>query len=99
MRRSSTLPQATICVLLLFSSNAWGGKEIAPGWKEIDAPPERTRHSVAASAGYNSEYIFRGTNLTPESDGLIWAEGSVFVSPWENGTFSIGVWGGWQVGN
>jgi hypothetical protein len=52
----------------------------------------------AISAGYESKYIFRGTNLTPESDGLVWGEGSVSISPWENGTFTLGIWVGSQVG-
>ena len=54
--------------------------------------------SGTISAGYWSKYIFRGTNLTPDSDGLIWAQGYLSVHPWENGTFTFGVWAGSQQG-
>ena len=49
--------------------------------------------SWSANAGYTSEYIFRGTNLTPDSDGAAFA--TMNVSKWG---FTLGVYGIHQFG-
>ncbi len=53
----------------------------------------------SVSAGFDSKYIFRGTNLTPHSDGVIWIEGSVSAHPWDGGTFTVGMSFRSQIGN
>ena len=49
--------------------------------------------SWSANAGYTSEYIFRGTNLMPDSDGGVFATAN--VSKWG---FTLGVYGIHQFG-
>ena len=44
--------------------------------------------------GYSSEYIFRGTNLTPNSDGIEWQQ--IYFSG--NG-FTLGAWFATQIGS
>jgi len=48
--------------------------------------------SVNFSTGYDSLYMFRGVNLLGNGNGLYWLGGDVSVSPWENGSISVGVW-------
>ena len=50
--------------------------------------------SVTAEVGYESEYIFRGTNLTPNSDGLEFQQ--VYFSA---KGFTLGMWFGTQLGH
>src|SRR5438132_825573 len=49
--------------------------------------------SWSANAGYTSEYIFRGTNLMPDSDGGAFA--TMNVSKWG---FTFGIYGIHQIG-
>jgi hypothetical protein len=49
--------------------------------------------SWSANAGYTSEYIFRGTNLMPDSDGGVFATAN--VSKWG---FTLGIYGIHQIG-
>ena len=49
--------------------------------------------SWSANAGYTSEYIFRGTNLMPDSDGGVFA--TMNVSKWG---FTLGIYGIHQIG-
>jgi hypothetical protein len=49
--------------------------------------------SWSANAGYTSEYIFRGTNLMPDSDGGVFATAN--VSKWG---FTLGIYGIHQFG-
>jgi hypothetical protein len=49
--------------------------------------------SVTAEAGYWSTYIFRGTNLTPNSDGLEYNQVYLSVEG-----FTLGIWVGAQLG-
>ncbi len=84
----------------VLAGSAYGGQEVADtGYKQpqIEAPAPTFGGSV--SAGYWSKYIFRGTNLTPGSDGLIWSEARVHFQPWEGGTFTFGMWAGSQLGS
>jgi hypothetical protein len=53
--------------------------------------------SVYENVGYTSEYNFRGTNLTPDSDGAIFATANLSFSG-ENGTLTLGVYGIHQFG-
>src|SRR5438105_908086 len=48
--------------------------------------------SWSANAGYTSEYIFRGTNLMPDSDGAVFA--TMNVSKWG---FTFGIYGIHQI--
>ncbi len=45
-------------------------------------------------AGYNSKYIFRGTDLTPNSDGIAFEEAKFSAKG-----FTIGVWAAQQIGD
>jgi hypothetical protein len=49
--------------------------------------------SWSVNAGYTSEYIFRGTNLMPDSDGGVFA--TMNVSKWG---FTLGIYGIHQIG-
>jgi hypothetical protein len=62
-------------------------------------PTEETTKSwsVYTNVGYTSEYNFRGTNLTPDSDGAIFATANLSFSG-ENGTLTLGVYGIHQFG-
>jgi hypothetical protein len=53
--------------------------------------------SVYENVGYTSEYNFRGTNLTPDSDGAIFATANLSFSG-ENGTLTLGIYGIHQFG-
>ena len=48
--------------------------------------------SVKATTGWDSLYMFRGVNVLGNGNGLYWLGGSVGVTPWENGSFTAGVW-------
>ena len=50
--------------------------------------------SVKATTGWDSLYMFRGVNVLGNGNGLYWLGGSVGVTPWENGSFTAGVWYG-----
>jgi hypothetical protein len=50
-------------------------EETAPWW------------SITIESGYSSKYIFRGTDLTPNSDGIVFSE--VKASAWG---FTLGAW-------
>ena len=47
-----------------------------------------------ATTGWDSLYMFRGINVLGNGNGLYWLGGSVGVAPWENGSFTAGVWYG-----
>jgi hypothetical protein len=53
--------------------------------------------SVYTNVGYTSEYNFRGTNLTPDSDGAIFATANLSFSG-EFGSLTLGVYGIHQFG-
>lgn len=64
--------------------------------KNVIAPAEQPAKwwSVTGEVGYLSEYIFRGTNLTPNSDGIEFQQ--VYVSA---KGFTLGLWFGYQLGD
>jgi len=53
--------------------------------------------SVYTNVGYTSEYNFRGTNLTPDSDGAIFGTANLSFSG-EYGSLTLGVYGIHQFG-
>jgi hypothetical protein len=53
--------------------------------------------SVYTNVGYTSEYNFRGTNLTPDSDGAIFATANLSFSV-GNDSLTLGVYGIHQLG-
>jgi len=55
---------------------------------------EPKKVSGSISAGYSSRYIFRGTNLMPSSNGMIYADAHV-----NYGGFTAGIWIGTQMGS
>jgi hypothetical protein len=73
---------------------AHAGQEIAQSDKKqvTMEEPEKLRGSI--SAGYSSRYIFRGTNLMPSSNGMLYADAHVSY-----GGFTFGVWAGTQQGS
>jgi len=48
--------------------------------------------SINASTGYDSLYMFRGVNVLGNGQGLYWLGGDIGITPWENGSFTAGVW-------
>lgn len=77
------------------SSFSQAGHEIASSGKKEQVPVEQPKQiSGSISAGYSSRYIFRGTNLMPSSNGMIYADAHV-----NYGGFTLGVWVGTQLGS
>jgi hypothetical protein len=83
----------TLAVASALAGVAKAGHEIVDTGKKEIVPVEPMRLSGSISAGYSSKYIFRGTNLTPSSDGIIYAD--VHVS---YGGFTLGAWFASQMG-
>lgn len=87
---------AAIAVSLCFIFPAEGvgtDVEVGDSWKVdrgVTSEPEaETKWGGSVSSGFDSKYIFRGTNLTPHSDGVIRIDGSISLSPWDGGTFTL----------
>jgi hypothetical protein len=53
--------------------------------------------SVYTNVGYTSEYNFRGTNLTPDSDGAIFGTANLSIAAGP-GSLTLGVYGIYQLG-
>lgn len=84
----------SLAVATALTSMAKAGQEIAQSdKKQVQMEePEKLRGSI--SAGYSSRYIFRGTNLMPSSNGMIYTDAHVSY-----GGFTLGVWAGTQLGS
>jgi hypothetical protein len=66
--------------------------------ENVGSTEETTKSwSVYTNVGYTSEYNFRGTNLTPDSDGAIFATANLSFSG-EFGSLTLGVYGIHQFG-
>lgn len=50
--------------------------------------------TVKVNTGWDSLYMFRGVNVLGNGNGLYWFGANVGVTPWENGTFTAGIWYG-----
>jgi hypothetical protein len=59
----------------------------------IEQQPAEKWWTITAEAGYQSKYIFRGTNLTPNSDGIAFTELRLDAHG-----FTLGAWYAHQVG-
>jgi hypothetical protein len=64
--------------------------------KNVITPEEKAPKwwSITMEVGYSSEYIFRGTNLTPNSDGIEWQQ--IYFS---GKGFTFGAWFATQIGS
>jgi hypothetical protein len=82
-----------LAVASALSSLAYAGHEISVESKKQVPMEEPKKLSGSISAGYSSRYIFRGTNLMPSSNGIIYADAHV-----NYGGFTFGVWVGTQAG-
>jgi hypothetical protein len=91
-------PFVLLLLIAALPGKAFAGHEIEGSFKGDETHPSALPVRGETSAGFASKYVFRGTDLAPHSDGLIWGEGTISVSPWDNGTFSLGFWAGSQVG-
>ena len=49
---------------------------------------------VNAYTGWDSLYMFRGINVLGNGNGIYWFGGDVGITPWENGSFTAGIWYG-----
>jgi len=97
-----TSPVTRLCVvflsLLALAQPLRAGSADAKAMKEalIEEPAPSW---INVQLGYSSKYMFRGTDLTPNSEGIIFAEASLtgpgFTSA---GSFTIGVWAAHQLG-
>lgn len=96
---NTKLSALALAVSTVLAGVAHAGHEIVSESKNQVIQQTGPALSGSVSAGYWSKYVFRGTNLTPGSDGLIWAQAYLSVQPWEHGTFTFGVWAGSQQGN
>jgi hypothetical protein len=92
------LSALALAISSVLADTGYAGHEISSDSKKQIIEPTGPIVGGEVSAGYWSKYIFRGTNLTPDSDGLIWASGTLRVHPWENGSFMFQVWVGSQQG-
>ncbi len=86
-----SLALAVSCAL---TGVAQAGHEIVDSGKKQVIVEEPAALHGSVSAGYSSKYIFRGTNLMPSSDGMIYADAHVSY-----GGFTLGVWFGSQMGS
>jgi hypothetical protein len=94
MHHHTKVLSLTLAVASVLAGVAKAGHEIVDEGKKQVAPLEEpARLSGSISAGYSSKYIFRGTNLTPSSDGIIYADAHVSY-----GGFTLGVWFASQMG-
>lgn len=93
MHHHTKVLSLTLAVASALAGVANAGHEIVDESKKQIIPEEPQRISGSISAGYSSKYIFRGTNLTPSSDGIIYAD--VHVS---YGGFTLGTWFASQMG-
>lgn len=84
----------TLAVAAALTGVAQAGHEISAESKKQVPMEEPQKLSGSISAGYSSRYIFRGTNLMPSSNGLIYADAHV-----NYGGFTLGVWVGTQSGS
>ena len=80
-------------------SNANSGIQLGAEYKQpknvVAEQPEAPKWwSITAEVGYESEYIFRGTNLTPNSDGLEFQRLEFSAKG-----FTLGMWFGTQIGD
>ena len=84
-----------LAVAGVLAGSVYAGQQISSGDQKqvIVEPPQKLSGSI--SAGYNSRYIFRGTNLLPGSEGLLFAAAHVSY-----GGFAVGKceWGRWWKG-
>jgi hypothetical protein len=63
-------------------------------YKTVEPVQEETKWwSVSVQAGYSSKYIFRGTNLTPDSDGIEYQQ--IY---WSGKGLTLGAWFATQLG-
>src|SRR5215210_571586 len=87
----------SFALLCLTLSPAWAGPDMKRGnGKEVgirDEPSEKW-WQASLTAGYQSRYIFRGTNLTPHSDGLQFDDARIQFRG-----FTFGAWFGTQLGS
>ena len=95
MRMHTKTLSLALAVAGALSSFSQAGHEIASSGKKEQIPLEQPKQlSGSISAGYSSRYIFRGTNLMPSSNGMIYADAHV-----NYGGFTLGVWVGTQLGS
>jgi hypothetical protein len=89
--KAFSLALAVSCAL---AGVAHAGHEIVDSGKKQVIIEEPAALHGSVSAGYSTKYIFRGTNLMPSSDGMIYADAHVSY-----GGFTLGVWFGSQMGS
>jgi hypothetical protein len=95
MRTHTRTLSLALAVAGALTSLSQAGHEIASSGKKEQVPVEQPQKlSGSISVGYSSRYIFRGTNLMPSSDGMIFADAHV-----NYGGFTAGVWVGTQLGS
>jgi hypothetical protein len=68
-------------------------KESKDSKATIEQQPAEKWWTITAEAGYQSKYIFRGTNLTPNSNGIAFTELRLDAHG-----FSLGAWYAHQIG-
>jgi hypothetical protein len=94
MHQHTKVLSLTLAVASALAGVAKAGHEIVDEGKKQMIVEEPARLSGSISAGYSSRYIFRGTNLMPGSNGMIYADAHVSY-----GGFTAGVWVGTQQGS
>ena len=77
MHHHTKVLSLTLAVASALAGVAKAGHEIVDEGKKQVVVEEPKRLSGAISAGYSSRYIFRGTNLMPSSNGMIYADAHV----------------------
>ena len=84
-----------LAVSAALASSAHAGREIITTEKKVITPTEQPKVLTGSiSAGWNSRYIFRGTNLMPSADGMVSTDIHV-----NYGGFTLGAWMGSQMGS
>lgn len=82
-----------VAISAFLTGVAQAGREIIETGKKQVVIEEPEKMTGSISAGYNTRYIFRGTNLMPSADGMISTDLHV-----NYGGFTFGAWIGTQMG-
>jgi hypothetical protein len=65
------------------------------GSKEVVVVEEEEKWwSLNASTGWDSLYMFRGSNILGNGNGIYWLGAGLGIVPWENGSFDASFWYG-----
>jgi hypothetical protein len=90
---------ASLAMLVMPAMSQAGTTTDAKDKNTVAAEDTSKIWQISADGGYETRYIFRGTNLTPGSDGLAFGEAQMSLLFGDKGVLTMGVWYGSQLGD